>query len=172
MSVDVCASAFWVYTRTIVGTYVDFGNSSRHCCNLVVRHQLNCGLFRVDAVVSENREQQRVLLWRLLRPRSREGEFARGFEASSALTCRGHLAQEAFCGFGHLTSTCFGVCFGHILAKVSPREVRGFFRAHGLLSSACGFCRSRKNEEGWRTRDEVRYSKLPPGGVIEGVTVS
>ena len=45
-----------------------------------------CGLFRVDAVVSENREQQRVLLWRLLRPRSREGESARGFEASSAVT--------------------------------------------------------------------------------------
>ena len=63
------------------------------------------------------------VLWRLLRPRSREGESARGFEASSALTCRRHLAQEVFCGFGHFTSTCFGVCFGHILAKVSPREV-------------------------------------------------
>ena len=62
------------------------------------------------------------VLWRLLRPCSREGEFARGFEASSALTCRGHLAQEAFCDFGHFTSTCFGVCFGHFFAKLSPRE--------------------------------------------------
>ena len=28
---------------------------------MVRHHQLNCGLFRVDAVVSENREQQRMV---------------------------------------------------------------------------------------------------------------
>ena len=54
-----------------------------------------------------------------------EGESARGFEASASLSAR--LRQAAFAAsefcFGHFTSTCFGVCFGHVLAKVSPREV-------------------------------------------------
>ena len=68
------------------------------------------------------------VLRRLLRPHSREGESARGFEASSALT------------------GCF------------------------LLRAV--FVEAVKNEEDWRTRDEVRYSNLPPGGVIEGATVS
>ena len=68
------------------------------------------------------------VLWRLLRPRSREGDSARGFEASSAVT------------------GCF------------------------LLRAV--FVEAVKNEEDWRTRDEVRYSNLPPGGVIEGATVS
>ena len=68
------------------------------------------------------------VLRRLLRPHSREGESARGFEASSAVT------------------GCF------------------------LLRAV--FVEAVKNEEDWRTRDEVRYSNLPPGGVIEVVTVS
>ena len=68
------------------------------------------------------------VLRRLLRPHSREGESARGFEASSAVT------------------GCF------------------------LLRAV--FVEALKNEEDWRTRDEVRYSKLPPGGAIEGATVS
>ena len=68
------------------------------------------------------------VLRRLLRPHSREGESARGFEASSAVT------------------GCF------------------------LLRAV--FVEAVKNEEDWRTRDEVRYSNLPPGGAIEGATVS
>ena len=68
------------------------------------------------------------VLRRLLPPHSREGESARGFEASSALT------------------GCF------------------------LLRAV--FVEAAKNEEGWRTRDEVRYSNIPPGGAIESATVS
>ena len=67
-------------------------------------------------------------LRRLLRPHSREGESARGFEASFALT--------------------------------------------GCLLLRTVFVEAVKNEEDWRTRDEVRYSSLPPGGVIKGAAVS
>ena len=34
------------------------------------------------------------------------------------------------------------------------------------------FVEAVKNEEDWRTRGKVRYSNLPPGGAIEGATVS
>ena len=73
-------------------------------------------------------ERYEHVLRRLLRPHSREGESARGFEASSAVT------------------GCF------------------------LLRAV--FVEAVKNEEDWRTRDEVRYSNLPPGGAIEGATVT
>ena len=68
------------------------------------------------------------VLRRLLRPHSREGEPARAFEASSAVT--------------------------------------GCFLLRAVFVDAV------KNEEDWRTRDEVRYSNLPTGGGIKGATKS
>ena len=60
----------------------------------------------------------------------------------------------------------------HFRKSESARGFEASYAVTGCFLLRAVFVEAVKNEEDWRTRDEVRYSNLPPGGVIEGVAVS